>query len=466
MRRVGRPPTLLLAGRSRRLVVRAAMADGRRITGRERLLRRLVGAVAVAAVVHVGREGFAEAVLRARHRDAVLRALRAGERGHDRREIELEPLAVLRLVGRVVPEPLLLGVGLHELEKLAGPPRELEVAKRLCVDREDRARAAELRGHVPDRGPVGERQVRQARAVELHELAHHTMSAEHLGHGQHEVSGGRSFLELAGQLEADHLRYQHRHGLPEHRGLGLDPADTPSQHAQAIDHRGVRVGADQRVGIGAGRVGRILVDEHDPREVLEVHLVDDAGVGRDNAEVLERALAPPQEGVALLVSLEFELGVALERPRGPEHVDLYGVVDHQLSRHQRIDLGLIAPQLAHRLPHRGEVDDRRDAGEVLHQDARRGECDLLARVGLRVPRRQRLDVPGADGLAVLVAQQVLEQDLQREGQPRDVELGLERVQPEDLVGPVANGQRRLGAKAVAGGGHVQNSWFQTQFLVL
>ena len=41
-------------------------------------------------------------------------------------------------------------------------------------------------------------------------------------------------------------------------------------------------------------------------------------------------------------------------------------------------------------------------------------------LGLRVPRRERLDVLAPDADAVLVAQQVLEQHLQREGQPRDV----------------------------------------------
>ena len=44
----------------------------------------------------------------------------------------------------------------------------------------------------------------------------------------------------------DRLRQKHR--LAEHRRLGLDAADAPSQHAEAVDHRGVRVGPDQGVG--------------------------------------------------------------------------------------------------------------------------------------------------------------------------------------------------------------------------
>ena len=127
--------------------------------------------------------------------------------------------------------------------------------------------------------------------------------------------------------EADDLRDQHRDRLAEHRGLGLDAADAPAEHAEAVDHRGVRVGADERVG------ERLAVARLDhARQVLEVDLVADAGVRRHDAEVVERGLAPAQEGVALAVALELELGVALEREPLGEHVDLDRVVDHQLDR--------------------------------------------------------------------------------------------------------------------------------------
>jgi len=67
-----------------------------------------------------------------------------------------------------------------------------------------------------------------------------------------------------------------------------------------------------------------------------------------------------------------------------------------------------------------EVDHRRHAGEVLHDHARRGERDLVARGGLGVPVEQRLDVLAGHADTVLGAQQVLEQDLQREGQSPEV----------------------------------------------
>ena len=99
--------------------------------------------------------------------------------------------------------------------------------------------------------------------------------------------------------------------------------------------------------------------------------------------------------------------------------------------HERVDLRGVAAQVGHRVAHGGEVDDGGHAGEVLQQHARGREGDLLARLGLGVPasRAPRCRPPVTD--AVLVAQQVLEQDLQREGQPRDVVLRLQRVEAED-----------------------------------
>ncbi len=41
--------------------------------------------------------------------------------------------------------------------------------------------------------------------------------------------------------------------LAEHGGLGLDAADAPAEHAQAVDHGGVRVGADERIGVSEHR---------------------------------------------------------------------------------------------------------------------------------------------------------------------------------------------------------------------
>ena len=108
-------------------------------------------------------------------------------------------------------------------------------------------------------------------AVELDELADHAVLAQHLGDRQHEVGGGGALGQLAGELEADHARDEHRHRLAEHRGLGLDAADAPADHADAVDHRGVGVGADE--GVGVGRSVPSTRGEDRAGEVLDVDLV-------------------------------------------------------------------------------------------------------------------------------------------------------------------------------------------------
>ncbi len=235
-------------------------------------------------------------------------------------------------------------------------------------------------------------------------------------------------------------------GWPSIDRLGLDPPDAPAEHAEAVDHRGVRVGADECVGIGSRQL-RAFAHEDDAREVLEVHLVADAGVGRDDREVVKCALAPAQERVALAIALELALHVGGKSVVTREHVDLNRVVDDELGRNERVDTLRIAPELDDRVAHRSEIDDARNAREVLHQHARRRERDLLARLGGRVPFCDRRDIRRADSTVALRAQQVLEQDLQRERQSRNIEALLKRIQSEDLEAPAPDLQ--LGARVEA-----------------
>ena len=296
-----------------------------RVARGERLGVRLVHGVAVFDTE--GSERLAERGLRPCERDPVLRATRAGERGLDRREVELDDLRVRRRLRGVVPEHVLLAVRLDERDPLVAAPGEAQVAECLLVDREEPTGRAVLGRHVPDRRAVGQRQAGEALAEVLDELPDDAGVAEDLRHRQDEVGRGRALRELPVEAEADDLRQEHRHRLAEHRGLGLDPADAPADDAQAVDHRRVRVGADERVG---ERLPVALLD--DTRQELEVHLVADADVRRDDLERVEGALAPPQERVALAVAVELELRVPLDREPAREVVDLHRVVDHELRR--------------------------------------------------------------------------------------------------------------------------------------
>src|SRR6185437_14815675 len=175
----------------------------------------------------------------------------------------------------------------------------------------------------------------------------------------------------------------------------------PAQDAETVDHCGVAVGADAGV-----RVGDRVAVHHHAGQVFDVDLVHDAGAGRHHLEVVERALTPAQELVALAVALVFDLDVALERVRGPEEVGDHRVVDDQVGGRQRVDLVGISAEVADRLAHGGQVDDAGHPGEVLHDHPRGGELDLHARVGRRIPVGDGLDVVLDDVGAVLGAQQI------------------------------------------------------------
>ncbi len=412
----------------------------RRVAGRE---AAQLGRVDLELLGRVVDQRAAEAFLGLAQRDPVLRPLRAGDRRYDGGQIKLEVLREARLDRGVVPQTLLLGVGLDQRDLVVAAAGEPQVLQGHVVDREDRAGGAELGAHVADGRAVGQRHGRDAVAVELDELADHAVLTQHLRDRQYDVGGGRAGRYRAGQLEADDLRDQHADRLAEHRGLGLDAADAPAEHAQSVDHRGVRVGTDAGVGVRLA-----VADHHGPGQVLDVHLVHDAGARRDDLELVERRLAPAQELVPLLVAPVLQLDVALEGVLAAEDVDDDRVVDDQLGRRQRVDLGRVAPELGDRLAHGGQVDHTRHAGEVLHDHPRRGELDLGVGCRVRVPVAELADVLGGDVRAVLGAQQVLEQHLERVRQRLSA---LDTRQPEDLVRRSVDLECTLGTEAVDAG---------------
>ena len=202
---------------------------------------------AVAALVELLVHRGDEARLDLLERDAILRALRAGERRLDAAELELEHVGEDRIErGLDAIHALRLGVGRDQIDPRLGAGGVGQIGDRVVVDREEAAGRAVFRRHVADGGAVRDGQAGEAGAEELDELADHAALAQHLRDGEHEVGRRHAFLELAGELDADHLGQNHRIGLAEHRGFRLDAADAPAEHGEAVHHRGVRVGADQR----------------------------------------------------------------------------------------------------------------------------------------------------------------------------------------------------------------------------
>ena len=143
--------------------------------------------------------------------------------------------------------------------------------------------------------------------------------------------------------------------------------------------------------------------------------MDDAGVRRHHAEVLESRLSPTQERVAFLVAFEFDDVIEIKGIRGAVVIDLHGMVDDQFSRCLRIDAGRGATEFDNSVAHRGEIDDGRYAGEILQDDTTRGERNFGARGCMRIPVRERQDVVACDIAPVFMAQQIFQQDLEGEG---------------------------------------------------
>ncbi len=260
--------------------------------------------------------------------DPILRPLGAGHGGLDRREIELEERRVLTLAALGHAEhPLRLVIAAEGVHVGGAAAGRREVTAGHLVDREVAHGRAVLGRHVGDRGALGDRERRRALAVELDELPDDLGLAQHLGDVEDEVGRGDALGERAGDVHADDVGHEKVDRLAEHAGLGLDPADAPADDAEAVDHRGVRIGPDERVGVDHA----VLLDDPLGQE-LEVDLVADAEPGRHDAERVERRHPPLQELVALVVARELHPDVGEKRGRISGDVHLDRVIDDEDRR--------------------------------------------------------------------------------------------------------------------------------------
>ena len=87
-----------------------------------------------------------------------------------------------------------------------------------------------------------------------------------------------------------------------------------------------------------------LTRHHAGGQIFQIHLMHDAGVGGNHAEIAEGFLAPAQEGIALFVAIELHLGVESKRVTCSETVDLHGMINDEIHGHERINPRRIAAQ--------------------------------------------------------------------------------------------------------------------------
>ena len=175
------------------------------------------------------------------------------------------------------------------------------------------------------------------------------------------------------------------------------------------------IGSDDRVEVNGFSPG-FLADHRNPGKLLDVDLVADASPRGHDAHVLKRALRPLEEGVALAVALEFELHVLLESGSAPRFVCDHRMVDHQIAGYLRVDLCGVAAERGHGLAHNREVDEHRNAGEILQKHAGGTVRELFSHFA----RKARLNDPRSRIKRLLVglraSQDVFKQDRQRERQ--------------------------------------------------
>src|SRR5437764_4536822 len=130
----------------------------------------------------------------------------------------------------------------------------------------------------------------------------------------------------------------------------------------------------------------------------------DADSRRNELESLESLLSPFKKLVTLAIALELHVQIEFQRARRTEEIDLYRVINNQIDRHERFDDLRIASEPLHSTAHRREVDNQRNSCEVLQNNARNDEWDLLVRGCFRVPFCKRFNIFAPDLFPVAVAQ--------------------------------------------------------------
>ena len=205
--------------------------------------------------------------------------------------------------------------------------RQAQIFQRGVIHREEAAGRAIFGRHITNGRTIRERQMRETRTEEFHELTDHALLAEHLCHRQHQIGGGHTFLHRTRQLEADDIGDEHGNRLAEHGGFRFNAAHTPAQHAKAIDHGGVAIRAIAGIGEGKNIAG-IRRGPDDLRQIFQIDLVADAGAGRHNTEIIEGFLTPAEEFVTLPIPLKLNIHILLKRGCGAGDIHHHRMVNH------------------------------------------------------------------------------------------------------------------------------------------
>jgi len=252
-----------------------------------------------------------------------------------------------------------------ELDEFLRTSSTLEVGESFLIDGEVAHGGSIFGGHVGNGGAIREGKFSGARAIEFDKLTNDFVLAKNLSEGEGKVGGGGGGGEFASEVDADDFRGEKGERLTEHSRFGFDSADAPPNDAEAVDHGGVGIGADERVGVGEKRSVGLFFGKNTTGEVLEVNLVNDADAWGDDAEGLESLLTPLKEFVAFAVTFKFVLHVEHEGLFGAVDVDLDGVIDDEINGDERFNELRIFFESGNGIAHSGEINEKRYTSEVL-----------------------------------------------------------------------------------------------------
>jgi len=252
-----------------------------------------------------------------------------------------------------------------ELDEFLRTSGALEVGESFLIDGEVAHGGSVLGCHISNGGAIREGEFSGAGAIEFDKLTNDFVMAKNLGECEGKVGGGGGGGEFASEVDPDDFRGEEGEWLTEHSRFGFDSADAPTHDAETVDHGGMGIGADERVGVSEeGTVG-LFFGKNTTGKVLEVNLVNDDDAWRDDAERLESLLAPLKEFVALAVAFKLVLHVQHEGLFGAVDVDLNGVIDDEIDGDEGFDELRIFFEPSDGIAHGGEINEKGYAGEVL-----------------------------------------------------------------------------------------------------
>jgi len=371
-----------------------------------------MGIFAVAAFSYGLGQETEEGGLEGRNFDAVLGAFGTCDAWANGGEIQFDKGGEVDGVLSGVDAEKILGaiVVFNESHEFLRTPGTLQVGESFLIDGEVAHGGSVFGGHVGNGGAIRKGEFSGTRAIEFDKLTNDFVLAKNLGEGESKVGGGGSGREFASEVDADDFRGEEGERLTEHSRFGFDSADAPANDAETVDHGGVGIGADERVGVSEeGTIG-LFFGKNATSEVLEVNLVNDADAWGDDAKGLESLLAPLKEFVAFAVTFKFVLHVEHEGLLGAVDVDLDGVIDDEIDGDEGFDELRIFFEPSDGIAHSGEIDEKGYASEVLQNDARDGEGNFFRGRFFGIPAGKIFDVTGTSRKAIAVAENGFEDD--------------------------------------------------------